>query len=99
MDERELQALRDRVLGEPERDPAIGRRDAEDVRPPLEIDEAAPAVVRDADRDARARSPTSQRRVDAGAVVDDRDGAVGDRAPHVRSAPCAATARCRTASP
>ena len=53
VDEGQLQALRDRVFGEPERDAAIRRRDAVDVRPLLEIDEAPAAVVRDADRDVR----------------------------------------------
>ena len=32
MQERDLQPLRDQVFGEPERDPVVGRRDAEDVR-------------------------------------------------------------------
>ena len=81
--QRELQALRDRVLGEPERDAAVGRRDPEDVRPLLEVDEADAAVVGDADRHVRVARDLPGG-VDAGAVVDDRDRAVGDRAADVR---------------
>ena len=77
------EVLRDQVLGEPERDPVVGRRDPEDVRPALRVDDPLAAFEDDADRHARARRD-APRGVDAGAFVDDRDRVVVDRAPDVR---------------
>ena len=84
MDDRELEALRDQVLREPEGDPVVGRRDPEDVWARLRVDDSVAAFEDDADRDARA-SGDPPRRVDAGSLVDDRDRVVVDRAAHVRN--------------
>ena len=46
--ERDLQLLRDQVLGEAERNAVVRRGDPEDVRPLLRVDEALVAVVDDA---------------------------------------------------
>ena len=59
-----LQAFRDQVLGEPERDPVIGGRDPEDVRPRRRVDDLVAAFEDDADRDAALRCD-APRRVDA----------------------------------
>jgi hypothetical protein len=75
--QRDAVTLGDHVFGEPEADPAVGRRDAEDVRPLVGIDEPDAALVRDRDRNVRvARDPPG--RVDARPLVDDRDGALRD---------------------
>ena len=80
--EADLQTLWDQVLSEPERDAVIGRSDPEDVRPCLCVDERLPAGEDDADRDTAAVGD-APRRVDSRPLVDDRDGAVGDRLPDV----------------
>ena len=77
-DQRDLQLLRDQVLGEAVRHAVVGRRDAEDVRPLGRVDEALAALVGDCERDVFvARDLPGS--VDAGALVDDCDRAVGDR--------------------
>ena len=78
MIERDLQPLRDQVLGEAERHAVVGRRDPEHVRPLGRVDEALAALVGDCERDVRVARDLPGG-VDAGALVDDRDRAVGDR--------------------
>ncbi len=77
-DQRDLQLLRDQVLGEAEGHAVVGRRDAKDVRPLGRVDEALAALVGDCERDVLVARDLPGG-VDAGAFVDDRDRAVGDR--------------------
>ena len=81
--ERHTQAFRDEVLGEAEGDAPVGRRDAEHVRTLLDVHEAHPALVGDAQGDVGVPGDDPGG-VDAGPLVDDRDGAVGDGGPDVR---------------
>src|SRR5206468_3003750 len=61
------QVLRDQILGVAERDPVVRRRDPEDVRPLLWVDEPRAAVVDDADRNVVPVRDLPGR-VDAGAI-------------------------------
>ena len=82
-DDRDLEMLRDQVLGQPERDAVVARRDPEHIPPRLRVDDPFAALEDDADRHACvSRDPPG--RIDAGALVDDRDRVLGDRAPDVR---------------
>ena len=82
-DDRDPEALRHEILGKPERDAAVGRRDAKDVRPRLGIDQARASLVRDRQGDVRITGE-HPRRIHAGALVDDRHGVVADRVADVR---------------
>ncbi len=83
MDDRQLDVLRDQVLGQPECDPVVARRDPEDVRPCLRVDDSFATLEHDADRNAAARGDPP-RCVDTRSLVDDRDGMVVDCPAHVR---------------
>jgi hypothetical protein len=81
--QRNVELLWEQVLGEPERDPVVGRRDAKHVRPRRRVDDLAAALEHDADRDAPA-SGDAPGGIDTCSLVDDRDGVVVDGAAHVR---------------
>ena len=74
--------LRRDVLAEPEGEPAIGRRDPEDVGPLDRVDQLLAALVDDPDRQV-GRVRRRPGRVHARPLVDDRERMVVDRRPHV----------------
>ena len=82
--QRNLEALRDDVLGQTKRQTMVRGRDPEDVRAPHRVDEAPAALVGDPDRDVVAVGELPAC-VDAGPVRHDRHHVAPQRRPCVRN--------------